>query len=89
MQPARENKPDLVIMDIQLKGKEDGIDAANRIFNEYNVPFIFVTGNVHLLDKRRLQPGLIYETFSKPPVVKLLLEAVRSMLNRSNRLTSI
>jgi CheY-like chemotaxis protein len=35
--------PDLVLMDIRLKGAMDGIEAAARIRNEYGIPVVFVT----------------------------------------------
>ncbi len=36
-------RPDLVLMDIMLKGKMSGIDAANQIREDYNLPVIFLT----------------------------------------------
>lgn len=36
-------KPDLVLMDIKLKGKMDGIDAANAIRNSCRLPIIYLT----------------------------------------------
>ncbi|RKZ00257.1 MAG: hypothetical protein DRQ13_00800 [Ignavibacteriae bacterium] len=36
-------KPDLVLMDIKLKGKMDGIDAAKAIRNSYRLPIIYLT----------------------------------------------
>lgn len=38
-------KPDIVLLDIQLKGHKDGIDLARTIKEEYNIPFIFLTAN--------------------------------------------
>ena len=35
--------PDLVLMDIRLEGKMDGIDAANTIRNKFDIPVIFIT----------------------------------------------
>ncbi|MEM1003099.1 MAG: response regulator [Bacteroidota bacterium] len=35
--------PDLALVDIQLKGQKTGIDVAERLRNEYKVPFIFTT----------------------------------------------
>jgi CheY-like chemotaxis protein len=37
------HRPHLVLMDITLRGKMDGIQAAKRIFNEYNVPVVYIT----------------------------------------------
>jgi signal transduction histidine kinase len=36
-------KPDVVLMDIHLKGKMDGIEAAGLIKREYDVPVIYIT----------------------------------------------
>ena len=36
-------RPDLVMMDINLRGEMDGIDAATNIRAEYDVPIIFCT----------------------------------------------
>lgn len=38
-------KPDLVLLDIQLKGIKDGIDLAWKIKESYDLPFIFLTAN--------------------------------------------
>ena len=37
------NKPDIVLMDIKLKGEESGIDAAKKIWAKYKIPIIFLT----------------------------------------------
>jgi CheY-like chemotaxis protein len=38
-----EESPDLVLMDIVLKGEMDGIEAAQQIINLYNIPIIYLT----------------------------------------------
>lgn len=40
---AGELKPDLVLMDIKLKGKMDGIEAAGKIKLLYDIPVIYLT----------------------------------------------
>jgi len=40
---AEENKPDLVLMDIVLKGKIDGIEAAEQIHSRFNIPVVYLT----------------------------------------------
>ena len=40
---VKENMPDLVLMDIKLKGDKTGIEAAKVIWNEYKTPVIFLT----------------------------------------------
>ncbi|WP_205514568.1 LytR/AlgR family response regulator transcription factor [Longitalea arenae] len=39
------NKPDLLLLDIQLSGKKDGFDVAQKINELYAIPFIFLTAN--------------------------------------------
>jgi CheY-like chemotaxis protein len=38
-----DNKADLVLMDIVLKGKMDGIETAKIIINKMNIPVIFLS----------------------------------------------
>lgn len=38
-----ENEPDIILMDINLKGKESGIEAAKHIWNCYRTPVVFLT----------------------------------------------
>jgi len=38
-----ENRPDLVLMDIRLEGKLDGIDVAHQIHEHLGIPVVFLT----------------------------------------------
>jgi two-component system, LytTR family, response regulator LytT len=40
---AEEKKPDLILMDIMLKGEMSGIDAAEHVKKNLNIPIIFLT----------------------------------------------
>lgn len=40
---AKEKKPDLILMDIMLKGEKSGIDAAEEIKSLISVPIVFLT----------------------------------------------
>ncbi len=40
---AKETRPDLILMDIKLKGKMDGIQAARKILSKYHIPVIFLS----------------------------------------------
>ena len=51
IQKAKENTPDLVLMDIILKGEMDGIEAAEAIHTQFNIPIVFLTAYA---DKNRL-----------------------------------
>src|SRR5438034_8727621 len=37
-------RPDLVLMDIRLKGNMDGIDTARGLRERFNVPVVYLTG---------------------------------------------
>ncbi len=40
---AMETQPDLVLMDIRLKGQMDGVEAAGQIRDRFNIPVVYVT----------------------------------------------
>ena len=44
VQKAETSKPDLVLMDIGLKGEIDGIEAAREIRERFHIPVVFLTG---------------------------------------------
>jgi len=39
------HRPILVLMDVRLKGTEDGVDAALEIHRRHGTPVIFITGS--------------------------------------------
>ncbi|MEB3279854.1 MAG: EAL domain-containing protein [Lyngbya sp.] len=45
IQKVAEIKPNLVLMDIRLAGEMDGIEAAEIIKNNYNIPVIYITAH--------------------------------------------
>lgn len=49
---AQHSNPDLVLMDIVLKGEMDGIEAADKIGSQYKIPVIYLTSHA---DERTLQ----------------------------------
>jgi CheY-like chemotaxis protein len=60
IQKAEKDKPDLVLMDIMLKGKMDGIEAASQIRSCYNIPIIYLTAYA---DEKILERAKITEPF--------------------------
>lgn len=55
-----EVKPDLVFLDIKLKGDTDGIQIAEKIKTEYGIPVIFLTSYV---DKSTLDRAKVTEPY--------------------------
>ncbi len=45
IQAVRDERPDVVLMDIHLAGDLDGIDAAKKVQGEFDVPVIYLTGD--------------------------------------------
>jgi len=43
IQKVEETSPDLVLMDIKLKGTVDGIEAAGQIRNRFQIPVVYLT----------------------------------------------
>lgn len=57
---ARRHRPTLVLMDIRLAGAMDGIEAAQQIHRECNLPILFLTATAELgTDKRAQQAGAV------------------------------
>lgn len=64
---ALELKPNIVLMDIKLKGKTDGIEAAEKIQGKINIPVIFLTSyadeNTFLKAKAIMPFGYLIKPF--------------------------
>ena len=78
---ANECKPDLILMDIQLDGKKDGIDAAFSIKNLYDVPIIFITAFTEKITSERVRKipphyGYILKPFEEKDLQKSIEEAL-------------
>jgi DNA-binding LytR/AlgR family response regulator len=61
---ARKNTPDLVVMDINLVGKMDGIEAATEILKFLNIPIIYLTAYAddNTYDKAKVTNPYAYMT---------------------------
>ena len=77
---AGELEPDLVLMDIRLKGELDGIEAAIRIHETYKIPIVFLTAysDDHTLERARAAKP--YGYVLKPFEEKSLKSAVAMAL---------
>jgi len=68
-QMANESQPDLVLMDIHLQGKGDGIDAAGKIRRNRPVPVVFLTAYADsstLARAKQVEPyGYIVKPFNE------------------------
>lgn len=77
---VEKNKPELIIMDIMLKGKLSGIDAADIIQKRFKIPLIYITSykddetylNAHLTNP--------IDIIGKPFKTEELLRKIRQAL---------
>lgn len=53
---ARKYRPDLILMDIRLRGRMDGIEAATHIRRDYRLPVIYLTAfaDTKTLDRAKM-----------------------------------
>lgn len=63
---VQNDKPDLVLMDINLKGELDGIETAKRIQQEGQIPIIYLTANSDDEHFNRAKATNPYAFLSKP-----------------------
>jgi DNA-binding NarL/FixJ family response regulator len=74
---ARSGAPDLILMDIRLKGGATGIDAASEIRRFSEVPIAYVTGNEHLLSSEQILATRPIGVYPKPTTERDLADMVR------------
>lgn len=82
---ATELQPNLILMDIRLRGEEDGIHAAEKIWQNLQIPIIYVTGHS---DKSTVERATLTSPFGyilKPVREKELYVAIQTALNRYER----
>lgn len=63
---ALETKPDMILMDIQLKGKASGIDVAHAIHRVMDIPIIYLTANADDASFAKAKETHPYAFISKP-----------------------
>jgi DNA-binding LytR/AlgR family response regulator len=66
IQHVKENKPDLVLLDISLKGKLDGLETARRLQENSSIPVIYLTASADEETFNRAKATKPYAFISKP-----------------------
>ena len=80
---AGETSPDLVLMDIMLKGDMSGIDAAEKIRENLNIPVIYLTAYA---DENTLAKAKVTEPYGyiiKPFTAATLKEKIDKIFARN------
>ncbi len=66
IEKAASEKPEIILMDIRIKGRMDGVEAANSIWSKFGIPVIF---SIAYLDKDKIdwfKIALPFEYVLKP-----------------------
>ncbi|KAA0993476.1 LytR/AlgR family response regulator transcription factor [Dyadobacter aurulentus] len=80
-------KPDLLLLDIQLAGRKDGFDVAGKLNESYKLPFIFLTANsdIETIDRAKsVKPhAYIVKPFTKEELYAAIEIAFNNFTNTS------
>jgi len=82
---AAADRPKLIVMDIGLAGRRDGIDAAIEIYKTTGIRCIFATAFGDGAMQARAKPAAPVAWLPKPYSVDALIAAVRTALGEPNR----
>ncbi len=74
--------PDLILMDVMLQGRMDGIQTAGKILEKWSIPVIFVSGMYNEEIIQRAAKTLPYAYLRKPVEEHQLIAEVRLALFR-------
>jgi len=77
------HKPDLILMDIRLKGFQDGIETAYMVGGEFEVPFVFLSAYSDDETLTRALGTRAYGYLVKPYDEKTLRTTIELALHRS------
>ncbi len=81
---AFENEPDIILMDINLKGVTSGIEAAKQIWQYKQIPIIFLTS---YSDEKTIKSAMTCEPYGyllKPCRDKELTIAIQTAIHKHN-----
>lgn len=85
VEKAAATKPDLVLMDIGLKGELDGIEAAKKIRESFHIPVIFLTGfadeNTMAKAKEADPSGFVIKPIDEEELKRILERTLAGMIS--------
>ena len=89
LQFIQQQKPDLILMDVVIKGEIDGIETATRIKSTLDIPIIFVTADVNDQTLDRASKTGCYGYLIKPFRDKELQATIKIALNKHQEQSAI
>ncbi|BCL38373.1 response regulator [Nostoc sp. MS1] len=85
IEKSTELLPNLILMDIRLRGDKDGIQAAEQIWHNLQIPIIYVTGHSDQSTVERATLTFPFGYILKPVKEQELYVAIQTALNRYER----
>jgi DNA-binding NarL/FixJ family response regulator len=82
---ARRGQPDLVIMDIRLASRTDGVEAAIEIYDRLGIRCIFASGHADAAVRKQAQRAHPVGWLDKPYTREQLIGAVKAGLQEIER----
>lgn len=83
LEQAALQKPDLVLMDINLRGEMDGIEVARRLQDVYGCKVVFVTGQGDQKTRQRAEAigpaGYVVKPFRQVQLEKVIRRALQEL----------
>jgi DNA-binding response OmpR family regulator len=80
MEAFQKKIPNLILIDIKLKGDKDGIELAKEIRHVSTIPILFLTGNTDSISLNRINAISNSSFLSKPILSKDLFSEIRRLL---------
>lgn len=82
IEKAEKIQPDLILMDIMLKGSMDGVEAAEKIRDRYQLPVVFLTAHTDATTLQRAKETAPFGYIVKPFEEKDLYTTIEIALAR-------
>lgn len=82
---ARERRPDVILMDIRLAGRADGVKVATDIYHELGIRAIFASGHADAMTRLEAQEAQPLGWLTKPYSSVQLIQAVNAALAQLQR----
>ncbi|HEY8400941.1 MAG TPA: response regulator [Cytophagaceae bacterium] len=83
IESLKDNTPDVIIMDISLAGEMDGVEASEKIYQNYQIPVIFLTSYSQEKYLKKASKSGAYSYLLKPFKERELLTNVEIALLKS------
>ncbi|OZV70019.1 LytR/AlgR family response regulator transcription factor [Winogradskyella aurantia] len=88
-----EDRPDILLLDINLKGNLDGIETAEAMQKSHNIPVIYLTANIddaHFNRAKKTHPyGFISKPFKKLDLQRTIELTVSQITSNASKKTGV